>query len=291
MAPYSIKNLGGKLELTENQVALRGLSGETLGGKWSADFTAGTQPGNPASPVELKAHFQMTQIDAAQAVHLRYPDPPAGIDGKLNLEVVMAGDAQTWEELPAATTGQFVMTATGGKMRLVLPKKDMISNALIIGGTFTFSKELRALGRFVKTLENLPVDQIRATGNLAKDGKLQIQTVTLDSPQLKLTAIGEVANAKTRDLMGEPLQVNASLSASGDIAVMLGGMNLLQKDAQGGFQKMKEPFLINGNLGQPNLQPLYDMLARAVDSSHGTWGMLMRKVEAMVPKAAPKPAS
>jgi hypothetical protein len=290
LPPYTIKNLAGKLELSDTQIALTGVTGETLGGKWAADCTAGIQPANHENPVALKAHFSMTQIDAAQAVHLRYPDPPAGVDGKVNLEVTIAGQSKTWEDLAAATTGQFVMTATGGRMHLVLPKKDMISNALILGGTFTFSKELRALGRFVKTLENLPVNQIRTTGTLAKDGHLQIETMTLDSPQIRLTAVGEVANAKTRDLMGEPLEVHASLAATGDIAVMLGGMNLLNKGPDGSFRKMKEPFLITGNVGQPNLQPLYDLLARAVDSSHGSWGMLMRKVQAMVPKTPPKAA-
>lgn len=290
-APYTIKNLGGRLELTDHAVSLQGLSGEILGGKWTADFTSGYQSGHPEAPVALKAHFAMTQIDAAQAVHLRYPDPPAGIDGKLNLEVTVAGEGKTWEELPEVSTGRITLTATGGHMHLLLPKKDMISNALIVGGVFTFSKELRALGRFVKTLEDLPVNRIQATGTLAKDGKLQLQTISMDSPQLKLNAVGEVKNAKTRDLLGEPLQVNASLSASSDIAIMLDGMNLLEKGDSKGFLKMKEPFMITGSVGQPNLQPLYDLLARAVDNSHGSWGLLMRKVQGMVPKSPPPPGS
>jgi hydroxypyruvate isomerase len=137
----------------------------------------------------------------------------------------------------------------------------------------------------------LPVNQIRATGTLAKDGKLQMETISMDSPQLKLNAVGEVKNAKSRDLLGEPLQVNASLAASSDIAIMLDGMNLLEKGDSKGFLKMKQPFTITGSVGQPNLQPLYDLLARAVDNSHGSWGLLMRKVQGMVPKAAPKPGS
>jgi hypothetical protein len=61
-------------------------------------------------------------------------------------------------------------------------------------------------------------------------------------------------------------------------------MHLLGPVGADGFAPMSRPFRIGGSVGQPDLSDLYDVLAQAVDNSHGSWGLLMRKAKAEVEK-------
>ena len=62
-------------------------------------------------------------------------------------------------------------------------------------------------------------------------------------------------------------------------------MSLLEKKPRAdGFRPMRQTFTLGGRAGAPDTAPLYDLLARAVGGSSGTWGFLMRKVQAEVDK-------
>jgi hypothetical protein len=283
LPPYSIRKLGGTLTADATHLDLSRLSGEALGGKWLANVSAAVDPRAGASPDSLAADFTLTQLDVAQAVKLRYPNPPAGIDGKVDLSVSLAGHAARWDELLAESSGRFNLTAQGGVLRFTLPRREMFSQALEMGGALTFSKEMRALGRLLKTLQAVPVKTLVATGTLTAPGRLRLDHLHIEAPQLQLDVRGSVANAKVRDLMGQPMKLDAALAARGDLAVILDGMHLLDRQAVGGYRALTEPFTIGGQLGQPDLHPFYDLLARAVQGSHGSWGLLMREAQSRLP--------
>jgi len=287
IAPYQIDQLQGRLDLTDDTLALSNCSGEFFGGRWSAESRTVIRPNDPADPAEMSAHFRVERLDAGEAVRLHFPSPAAGFDGRLNLDVTVSSRAGRWEDLLSRASGSFDLTARNGRVRLVLPRQGMISSALLLGGTLTFSKELRALGRLLPQLADMPVSQLETSGQLDADGRLELDRVELLTPQLRLVGSGAIPDAKVRDLMGQPFEVQASLAAKGDLAVILGGMNLLGAAQQDGFRKMTQAFKVGGNVGQPDFQPFYDLLARAVDASSGTWGMLMRKVQAMAAPRAP----
>ncbi|HVW19720.1 MAG TPA: AsmA-like C-terminal region-containing protein [Opitutaceae bacterium] len=287
-APYQVDQLQGRLDLTDDTLALSHCSGEFFGGRWSAESRTVIRPRDPADPAEMTAHVRVERFDAGQAVRLRFPSPAAGFDGRLNLDVTVSSRADRWEDLLSRASGRFELSARDGRVRLVLPRQEMLSSALLIGGTLTFSKEMRALGRLLPQLADMPINELETSGTLDSDGKLELKRVELATPQLRLVGSGDIPNAKVRDLMGQPFEVQASLAAKGDLAVILGGMNLLGAAQQDGFRRMTQLFRVGGEVGQPDFQPFYDLLARAVDASSGTWGLLMRKVQAMAgPRAQP----
>jgi hypothetical protein len=41
---------------------------------------------------------------------------------------------------------------------------------------------------------------------------------------------------------------------------------------------------VKGEVGRPDASPLYDLLAKGVLGSRGTWGLIMRKVQQEVEK-------
>jgi hypothetical protein len=285
-APYQIDQLQGRLDVTDDTLALSDCSGQFFGGRWSADSRTVVRPSDPADPAEMTAHVRIERFDAGEAVRLHFPSPAAGFDGHLNLEVTVSSRADRWEDLPSRAAGRFELSARDGRVRLVLPHQQTLSGALLLGGTLTFSKEMRALGRLLPQLADLPITRLDTSGTLAPDGQLALERVELATPQLRLVGSGAIPDAKVRDLMGQPFRVQATLAAKGDLAVILAGMNLLGAAEQDGFRRMNQAFQVGGQVGQPDFQPFYDLLARAVDGSSGTWGVLMRKLQAM---AAPRP--
>jgi hypothetical protein len=164
----------------------------------------------------------------------------------------------------------------------------MASSLLVLGGAITFSPELRALGRLVGQLSNVPYERCSAAGHLAVDGEITLDDFSLDSPQLRLSASGRVANAKTRDVLHQPIALRATLAAKQDLAVILGGMKLLKEAGPDGYRPLNQEFAFGGAVGQPDLHPLYDFLSRAVSGSRGTWGLLMRQVQEQIAKRAAK---
>ena len=286
-APYTIEHLVGQWVVTDDTFALQKLTGGMLGGDWTADLAVKYAAVDPAGPYRMIAHFGVNQLDTQKAVALAFPNEPAKIDGRLSLAISMSGGAERIEELADHATGDFSMSARDGVLRLTLPKADMTSSLLILGGSFTFSPELRALGRLVRQLSNVQFDRCEASGRLSADGELTVEQFHLDSPQLRFSATGRVADARTRDLLRQPIVLHASLAARQDLAVILGGMRLLNREGADGFRPMTQELTIGGAVGQPDLHPLYDFLARAVSGAHGTWGILMRDVQAAISKRPP----
>jgi hypothetical protein len=286
-APYSIDRLTGGWTVTEDTFALQKLSGDMLGGNWAADMAVKYAPADPAGPYRMAAHFSVSRFDAGQAMAVAFPGEPAKIDGRLSVVASLSSDAERPEELAARTTGDFAMSATHGAVRLTLPKADMASSLLLLGGAVTFSPEIRALGRLVQQVSDLPFDRCEASGRLSADGVLSLEQFHLDSPQLRFSASGRIANARTRDLLRQPIAIQASVAASRDLAVILDGMKLLNRAGADGFRPLAQPFTIGGSVGQPDLHPIYDFLARAVSGSHGTWGILMREVQGEIARRKP----
>ncbi|MCC6416123.1 MAG: hypothetical protein IT582_09460, partial [Opitutaceae bacterium] len=160
----------------------------------------------------------------------------------------------------------------------------------VFGGTILLSPELRALGRLLRTISEMPVETLRITGARNRHGEISLDAFRFESPQARLLGRGQIA-ATEEPLMRRPLSLSLDLAAKDETAVILGGMKLLRKEPDAdGFRALKAPLVLRGLAGEPDTQPLYDLLAQAVVGSKGTWGFLMRKVQAEVVKSSP-PAS
>jgi hypothetical protein len=284
IAPYTIENLGGRLDVTEDSMVLSDLSGDVLDGKWSADMAVGFARGDPEGQQSFDAHVRFVQFDAGRAVRMRFPNPNAGLDGRLDLDMTLSSKGNAWRDLVSHASGHFNVVGNQGRLRLKLSDEEMISNELAVAGTVTFSSELRALGRLVGRLSDVPISKLQASGALLPNGQLHIEQMSIEAPELRLAATGQILDAKTRDVMAQPLSVNATLAATGDLAVILKGMHMLGPPEADGYGRMNQPFVVNGSVGQPDFHPLYELLAKAVDGSHGTWGLLMRKIQVEIEK-------
>jgi hypothetical protein len=290
MLPYRIDGVRGRLDFTAGALTLSGLAGEMFAGRWRGDVRIAYAPGAPTGDHVLTGQFDIEQFETARAIQTVFPNDYGSLDARLDLTATVRGAGHRWWQLLDGATGEFALTARNGVARLQHPQLGTASTVLALAGTVGFSAELRALGRLLKKFAEMPVEHLRVTGARDAAGNLTLGELRLDSPQARLLGRGEVPADATTPLVGRKLNLALELQAKDEMAVILGNMKLLEKQPQpDGFQRMKQPILLGGEVGKPDPSSLYDLLARAVEGSKGTWSLIMRKVQKEVEKSAPPP--
>jgi hypothetical protein len=291
-APYQIDQVRGRLDLRERELVLSQLQGEMFAGRWSGGVRVDYDGSDAAADHRLTGEFRIAQFDSARVVQTVFPTELASVDAKIDVRSTVRSRGNALFELLDRTAGEFTVEGKQGIVRLNVPKQEMAATAAVFGGTVLLSPELRALGRLLKKFAEMPVDQLRISGARHETGEVQLTEFSIDSPQARLVARGTIPAAADEPLMNRPLQLSIDLAAKDEMAVILGGMKLIDpKPRADGYRPLKEPFELRGKAGEPDTRPLYDLLAKAVLGSKGTWGFLMRKVQEQVNKMKPASAT
>ncbi len=247
-------------------------------------------PTAPNGDHVLNGKFLIEQFETARAIQTVFPNDYGSLDARLDLAATFRGAGYRWPQLLDGSTGEFTLTAHDGVARLQHRQRGTASTVLALAGTIGFSSELRALGRLLKKFAEMPVERLRVSGGRDATGNFTLDEFRLDSPQARLFGRGHVLADVTTPLAGRKLDLSLELQAKDEVAVILGNMQLLEKQAQpDGFRRMKQPFTVGGEVGKPDISPLYEMLARAVEGSKGTWSLIMRKVQREIEKQTPPP--
>lgn len=294
-APYRIEDVRGRLELGADELALRNLAGRMFAGRWGGEVKIRHEPKATDGHHVLQADFAIEQFESARVVQTvfseDFPADYAKVDAKFDVRAGFASRGDVLLELIDRASGGFTATSRGGTVRLTLPKQEMASSLAILGGTVALSPELRALGRLLRKFSEMPVEELSVRGARGGNGEVRLDEFRLVSPQARLTGRGRIAPDAATPLMNRPLDAAFELAARDETAVILGRMGLLEnKPDATGYQPMREKFTVGGKAGEPDTRALYDLLARAVAGSKGTWGFLMRRVQAEVEKTKPKTA-
>lgn len=289
-APYRINKVRGRLDVRDRDLTLSDLSGEMFAGRWSGKLSVQYDPAATGPNHTLDGEFRIEQFDSARVVQTAFPNELSSVAAKINVAATVHSVGSPPLELLDKAEVAFTADGGPGIVRLQVPKQDTLSTAAAFGGTLLLSPELRALGRLLKKFAEMPVDTLHVSGQRTASGEVQLSELRLVSPQARIVASGNVA-AGDKPLMERPLAVSIDLAAKDETAVILGGMSLLKrKPDEAGYTPMKELFVIGGTPGQPDTRPLYDLLAKAVVGSKGTWGFLMRKMQDEVNKTKTAPA-
>ncbi len=289
-ASYRIDHVRGRLDLDERSLSLTQLSGEMFAGRWSGDAHIDYQPKNPVGDHTLAAEFRIEQFDSAKVVQAAFPSEKALLGARIDLHAGVHSRGNAPVELIDRAAAEFTVDGTQGVVRLRVPNQDTLASAALFGGTILLSPELRALGRLLKQFAEMPVDRLRIAGERTADGEIDLNEFRVESPQVRLSAHGRIPASGDESLLQRPLELSVDLGAKDDVAVILHGMKLIERDpGPDGYRALKEQFALGGKVGAPDTRPLYDLLAKAVVGSQGTWGVLMRKVQAEVEKAKAQP--
>lgn len=290
-APYRIDGVKGRLDVGDRELVLSQLNGEMFAGRWGGTLRVEYDGDNQTTDHQLTGDFHIHQFESARVVQTVFPNQVASVDAQINVNAAIASQGNSLFDLIDRAEGSFTVEGAQGIMRLTVPKQDMVATAVVFGGTVLLSPELRALGRLLRQFSEMPLEQLRISGQRAADGTVSLDEFRFDSPQARLLGHGRIPTVAGEPLMNRPLELSLELAAKDEIAVILGGMSLLEKKPRDdGYRPLKEKFVIGGKAGDPDTKPLYDLLAKAVSGSKGTWGFLMRKVQAQIEKMKTAPA-
>ena len=279
-SPYRIEQIRGRLDATHTSLDLHDLSGEMFAGRLGGGVKIEHSSGITTGEHTLAGGFHIQQFESARVVQTVFPNQLASVDAKIDVRANVASHGNSFVSLIDQSTAGFSVDGSNGLIRLTVPKSDLISTAAVFGGTVLLSPELRALGRLLKKFAEMPVDELHITGRKTATGEVTLDEFRFESPQARLLGHGRVTVEKDEPLMQRPLQLSLQLAAKDELAVILSGMSLLEKKPRAdGFRAMNAPFEIGGRAGAPDTTALYDLFAKAVSGSHGTWGFLMRKAQ------------
>jgi hypothetical protein len=278
LSPYQMDDIRGRIELDERRLTLSGLGGTmfsgTLDGSLGVDYTPGATEGDH----RLSGELRIRQFETARVVQTLFPQELGSLDARVDLQSVVRGRGfQLWDLLEYAEVDFGVQGR--GTVRLTNPDVRTASTLLVMGGLVTLSPELRALGRLLRKFAEMPVDRLTIEGGRDAAGAIRLSKVWFDSPQARLLGTGTVP-AATSPLVARPLELHFNLSARDEVGLILGRMRLLEPAVDGdGFRRLNRSIEVGGQVGRPDAGALYELLARAVDGSRGTWGFIMRKVQ------------
>ncbi len=283
---YRIEGLTGEFSVTEDAVDLRQLSGRMFDGGWRGNLRLTYDDTQPAHPYQLEGGFAIDGFSGEHIVQAAYPNEVGSFKGRLHFDSKLRARGDDVRQLFDSSTSEFTFRSEGGRLQLQVPHSNLASAALLVGGAITFSPELRAMGRLIKTFSDLPVDELSARGRREPDGALTLEDFRVQTPQLRLSARGTVAANPGVDLAARPFELPVTLAVRDEMAVIFKGMKLIGRkaDADGYFTMNRQPVL-RGTLGAPDTTDLYDVLAQAATGSSGTFGFLMRKVQQEAAKA------
>ncbi|MBA4137370.1 MAG: hypothetical protein C0518_08665 [Opitutus sp.] len=292
-APYRIDDVRGTLDLTDDTLAIRNLSGRTFDGAWSGGMKVDFRPKEPEAPYQLAGNFRVDRLDAAAIVASVYPDETPLFTGRLSLQTGVRSRGRHLAGLLQNSSATFGFHADDGRLSVKVPHANLASTALVFGGAITLSPELRALGRLITKFDGMPVQTLRASGRREPNGLVALDELRVETPQLRLTATGRWQLQENTPWPATPFELPVSIAAKDEMAVIFKGMRLLEKKpGADGFFALTRTSKLKGTPGQPDTSELFDMLAHAADKSSGTFGFLMRKLQKEVAKTqAAKPSA
>ena len=283
---YRIDGLTGEFRVSEDALDLRNLSGRMFDGGWRGRLRLGYDAAQPEQPYGLEGGFAIENFSAERMVQAAYPEGAGLFSGRLHFESSLRARGANPRQLLDGSTSEFSFRSEDGRLRLPVPHANLASATLLVGGAITFSPELRAMGRLIRSFSDLPVEDLSARGRREPGGALTLDEFRVHTPQLRLSARGTVAANPDLDIAARPFELPVTLAVRDEMAVILKGMKLIgRKPGADGFFTVTRRPVLRGTLGAPDTTDLYDVLAQAASGSSGTFGFLMKKVQQEVTKA------
>jgi hypothetical protein len=284
MKPYRVEQLRGRVLLGERELVVDGLGGEMFAGRLGGAFRMDYEPGAADGDHALSGDLRIEQFDTAKVVQTVFANEYGSLDAKVDLGAAVRARGFRLPDLLERSEVDFTIKGKG-VARLTHPDARTASTLMVMGGVLTLSPELRALGRLLKKFAEMPVDDLSIEGGRTAEGTVRLSRVRMDSPQMRLEGEGRVAAVDGVPLPARDLLLNLGLSARDETGVILGRMRLLEKTPDGnGYRRLNQPLAVKGQAGRPDAGELYDLFARGVAGSRGTWGVIMRKVQREVEK-------
>ncbi len=278
---WAMTGLTGTVAIEPARLALQKLEAafsETsrLAAKMEMRFTGGPMP------YRLTGDYALNDFDAGRLFKAFEPGKPATVEGLFNINARFSGNGETPARALDRVQGDFQFTSRQGIFRGLQRASNKVSitskavelGASVLGSIFGSEKATRTAEKvagqayFVDQLAqgigefNYDLLSVR----LSRDELLSInlEDISLVSPEIRLTGRGEVAYVAGTPLLAQPLNASLSFAARGKTEQLLDKLNALDgtKDELG-YARTKAAVTLDGTLAKPDPTGFFTRLAAA----------------------------
>ena len=278
LAHNTVQDVRGQFQVMPGRVALYGvraaLGKGRLRSSGSIDFH-----GDRPLPYDMTYRLHIDELQIADLLRPLQPDEPPVAEGLFALTTNLKGQGRNGLDLALGSLGDIALSGRQGVFRGLAGRGKTASKAAKVVGALTFSRQLRAIGRLLDDLDELPFS--RMSVSLLRDSprQLRLEDISLIAPRLRLAGRGSVTAQPGLALALSPMEASLDLAARGDMAILFDGMGLLEEGADGqGFRAMNRSLTIGGSLAEPDTSALWDALDEAAASASGSFGLGLRAI-------------
>ncbi len=262
-ADWAMTGLTGLVVIEPTDITLQKLEA-TFGekGRFAAKALVSFTPG--PQPYDLTGDFSLTEFDAGKLFKALDPAKPATLEGVFTVAGSFSGNGETLDRTLGRSRGSFALTSGQGVFRGLQRTTNKVSLATkavdLVGSLFGSSKVVEKVAgaayyvdQLAQTLGELPYDQLSV--KLVRDPmlNLNIEDISLISPEIRLIGKGTVTYAEERNLLQQPLSLSLSLAGRGKVEEQLAKLRLLSgaRDELD-YAKAREIITLGGTLARPD---------------------------------------
>ncbi|MFI5335702.1 MAG: AsmA-like C-terminal region-containing protein, partial [Opitutales bacterium] len=231
------------------------------------------------NPYALQGDFSLTEFDAGKLFKVLEPGRPPTIEGVFTIAGQAESQGLTLDDTIDRVRGHFQLTSRQGVFRGLKRSSDKLSVASKAVEWSAALGSMLGTDKVKQTAEKMAgpaylVDQLgQMLGEFSYDQlslqlvrdpslNLQLQDVSLVSPEVRLLGSGQVAYTPGKPLLEQPLSLALTFAARGKIEQTLGKLHELDGSRDElGYAKTKNPVTISGSLAKPNPMPYFSKLA------------------------------
>ena len=272
-----ILNTQGRVALTADEATISALQ-TVLGTGGALNITGGLRWLSAGGAYTLAADVKGKDVAVGPLLKSLNPSAVVPLEGTYDLAVTAAGEGA---DPGAAAGGAAVELTVNGRQgvlralnfetskfaKLTSPTAGAVVGLLgaLAGDTGVGQAAGYASAAIAVTrqLSNLPYDEIALKAKRGADGSVEVGTLSLLSPQLRLTGGGGLRMVPGRSLLELPLKLQLQLDAKGEFSSSLAKLNLLAAPAEDGFSSMKDPLVLDGTLKQIGTSQITRLLTKA----------------------------
>ena len=275
---WSMTGLTGRLEIDPARIRLKKIEAN-FGEKSRLSMKGEISFSDTPNPYSLAGDISLTEFDAGKLFKALDPGRPPTVEGLFTFTGHAEGQGLTLDDTIDRLRGQVQLTSRQGVFRGFKRASEKISVASKAVEWSAALGSILGTDRVKQTAEKMAghsyqVDQLgqmlaelnydQLSLRLVREPSLnvQLQDISLVSPEIRLLGNGTVTYTAGQPLLAQPLSVTLTLAARGKFEQLLGKLKELDGGRDElGYAKTKNAIALSGTLAKPDPRPYFNRLA------------------------------
>lgn len=271
-----ISDVGGTLRLDPTALNLEGVRA-AFGAESDLKLSGGVKY-NAQEPDAYAVGLDvvLNNFDTGPVFRAVDPTKLPTVEGRVNVNTHLAGSGGNLAQAAGRARGDLQVTGRSGVFRaLSADVTDKVqrtqSTVAAIGGLLgavtgkkeyvDYAEKTQIITDITRALAEIPFDQLHVTATRDAGLNIALKDFTLISPEVRLTGGGGIEYQDAKSLLQQPLQIELSLGARGQLADLLKRAGLLEtKQDNLGYNALNSPIRLTGTLAKTDTGELLKIL-------------------------------